>query len=166
MLADRGEQRGKRGARLQPHADGELSIKIAAVDCCIVHIVNAVAALRKIFFDRAQQAGFARTGIATAEARPSSAAFRRSRADCKASVSSISVAGISLLNGRRATARWNRCGPAARLHRKNSVRVGCDPPPNGSAPPRFPKLPAACGPKVKSEVGGGTPSRPMSRDGD
>src|SRR5437867_5165384 len=47
----------------------------------------------------------------------------------------------------RATARWNRCEPAVRLHRKNSVRVGCDPPPNGSAPPRFPKLPAACGPE-------------------
>ena len=64
MLADRGEQRGKCGARLQPHADGELPIKIAAVDCRIVHVMDAVATLRKIFFDGAQQAGFARTGIA------------------------------------------------------------------------------------------------------
>ena len=53
VLADGGEQCGKRGARLQSHTDRQLPIKVAAVDRRIVHIVDAIAALRKIFFDGA-----------------------------------------------------------------------------------------------------------------
>ena len=64
VLADGSEQRRKRGAGFQTHADGELPVKIAAVDGRIMHVMDTVAALRKIFFHCAQEAGFARTGIA------------------------------------------------------------------------------------------------------
>src|SRR5215831_19927873 len=59
-----GEQRGKGGPRLQPHADGELPVKVATVDRRIMNIVNAVTALGEVFFQSAQQTGLARTGIA------------------------------------------------------------------------------------------------------
>src|SRR6266704_7030560 len=48
MLTDRGEQGSEGRPRLQSHADGELPIKVAAVDRRIVHVMDAVAALRKI----------------------------------------------------------------------------------------------------------------------
>src|SRR5437762_8710095 len=63
MLADRSEQRRKRGARLQSHADGQLPVEIAPVYRGVVHVMDAIASLRKMLFHCAQQAGFARAGI-------------------------------------------------------------------------------------------------------
>ncbi len=69
VLTDGREQRGERGARLQSHADGELTIKVTAVDGRIVHVMDAVAALRKILFDGAKQTGLAATRIACHHSR-------------------------------------------------------------------------------------------------
>ena len=101
MLTDGCKQRGKRGARFQAHADGKLAIKIAAVDGRIMHIVDAVAALRKILFHRAQQAGLARTGISRHDRR--GATFQRG---LQTLTRSLQAFGIQHLGCRDIFAEW------------------------------------------------------------
>src|SRR5213595_2872013 len=63
VLTDGSEQPRKRSARFQSHADGQLAVEIAPVHRGVVHVMDAVASLRKILFHGAQQAGLAAAGI-------------------------------------------------------------------------------------------------------